>query len=223
MKAVSLLLIVVFIQPASASDSHVWSPYQTSNDEIVIERTRLLVEEVRATSYPELRNADIRIKTFNNKADYFRVSFSSTRFLFGRRMRFVVLVNPKVFNLGAPAEAVRAILAHELGHILYFKQRKRIELLGLVRLASKKFTARFERWADLQAISRGYGEGLKEYRVWLYGHVPNERLAEKKRNYFSPEEVDAITIGIQKRPERLVYWLKNVPLNLSEIQTFISN
>lgn len=222
-----LSIVIALTQLISASDLAARSSYrvpvQTSDAEIAVKHARLLVDEILKASYPELHDADIRIKTFDNKADYFRVSFSSTRFLFGRRMRYVVLVNPKVFKLQAPAAAVRAILAHELGHVLYFRQRKRIELLGLVRLASKRFTARFERWADLQAISRGYGGGLKEYRAWLYKHIPPERLTEKQRNYFSPEEIDAIMIGIQKRPEQLAHWLKNVPLNLSEIQTFISN
>ncbi len=222
-----LSVVIALIELLSASGMAARSSHrvsvQTSDAQIAVKHARLLVDEILAASYPELQSADIRIKTFDNKGDYFRVGFSSARFLFGKRMSYVVLVNPKVFDLEAPAEAVRAILAHELGHVLYFRQRKRVELLGLVRLASKRFTARFERWADLQAISRGYGKGLKEYRAWLYGHIPPERLAEKKRNYFSPEEIDGIMIGIQKKPERLAYWLKNVPLNLSEIQTFISN
>jgi hypothetical protein len=93
----------------------------------------------------------------------------------------------------------------------------RVRLLGLARLASKGFTARFERWADLVAIARGYGEGLKEYRRWLYQNVPARNLKEKKRDYFSPEEIDAILSEEQKRPGRITYWLKHVPGNLGEI------
>jgi len=183
-----------------------------------IERTRKLVDEIRAAAYPELRDAQINIETFEDRADYFRSSFSFSRYLLPGKMRYRLLVNPRVFESQAPDEGVRAILAHELGHTLYFAQRSRIELLGLVRLAGKGFTARFERWADLQAIARGYGEGLKAYREWLYRHVPVDRLAEKRRNYFSPEEIDAILAAKQKRPERMAYWLKHVPLNLREIQ-----
>ena len=184
-----------------------------------IERTHKLVDEIRAASYPELRDAQIEIKTFQNRADYFRSSFSIARFLLPGKMRYQLLVNPRVFELQAPDEGVRAILAHELGHTLYFTQRNRIELLGLARLAGKGFTARFERWADLQAISRGYGAGLKAYRQWLYQHIPADRLAEKRRNYFSPEEIDAILVAMQKHPEQMAYWLKHVPLNLREIQS----
>jgi integrase len=139
------------------------------------------------------------------------------QFFFGR-MRYLLFVNPGVFENDAPAAGVRAIVAHELGHILYFKKRNRLRLTGLVRLASRRFTARFERWADLTAISLGYADGLKEYRNWLYRHVPVSKLEEKHRNYFSPEEIDAILSAAQRRPALLEYWFRHVPLSLSDIQ-----
>jgi len=43
----------------------------------------------------------------------------------------------------------------------------------------------------LEAIKRGYGEGLKEYRLWLYGAVPAKSLPGKRKDYLSPEEIDA--------------------------------
>jgi hypothetical protein len=132
-------------------------------------------------------------------------------------MRYLVFVNPRAYELQAPEAGVRAIIAHELAHVAYFKKRNRLRLLGLVRLTSKQFTARFERWADLKAISLGYGEGLKEYRRWLYSNVPASKLAEKQRNYFSPEEIDAILSASRNRPELIGYWLKHVPLNLNQI------
>jgi hypothetical protein len=128
-----------------------------------------------------------------------------------------VFVNPQVFARGAPDVGVRAILAHELAHVLYFKTRNRLKLLGLVRLASKTSTHRFERWADLQAISRGYGEGLKEYRKWVYRNIPASNLAAKRLTYFSPDEIDAILFASRARPDLLAYWLKHVPLNLDQI------
>ena len=186
--------------------------------DLFIERTRRLIEDVRAASYPELEGADIEVKTFNHEADYFRTGFSFSRLLLIRKMRFIIKVNPKVFELGAPEEALRAIIAHELGHVLYFKNRNRTRLFGLVRLISKAYTARFERWTDLQAISRGYSEGLKAYREWLYKNIPVRKLEEKRRNYFSPEEIDALKIGIARRPGLLDYWFKNVPRNLKQIE-----
>jgi len=177
----------------------------------------VLAREIIAASYPLLKGTDIRIEPFNSKSDYFKARFGYPQYFF-TRMRYLLFVNPRVFELHAPDAGVRAIIAHELAHALYFKLRNRVQLLGLVRLTSKQFTAEFERWADLKAISLGYGEGLKEYRRWLYTNVPASSLAEKRRNYFSPEEIDAIEQAIHTQPELLDYWLAHVPLSLGQIQ-----
>jgi len=183
-----------------------------------IENTRALVEEIRRTSYPELAGAEIRIVLFNNPSDYFRTRFAIPQYMTGQRMRYILSVNPEVFNRNCPEIAIRAIIAHEIGHVLFFSQRNRLRLLGLVRLESKNYRAEFERWTDLQAISRGYGEGLKEYRRWLYQNVPQKSLAGKRRDYFSPEEIDAILGRVKAHPELMNYWLTHVPLNLKQIE-----
>jgi len=191
---------------------------QTTKDTTgdAVNRSRALVDEIIAASYPELKGADIRIKPFRSRSDYFKARFGFPQYFFSR-MRYLVFANPRVFELRAPEAGVRAIIAHELGHILYFKRRNRVRLMGLMRLTSKRFSAEFERWADLKAISLGYGEGLKEYRRWLYRNVSASKLAEKQRNYFSPEEIDAILTASRRRPELIDYWLKRVPLSLDQI------
>jgi len=176
----------------------------------------VLVDQVISASYPELNGADIRIELFHSRSDYFKTRFGIPQFFFAR-MRYLVFVNPRMLELQAPEAGVRAIIAHELAHVVYFKKRNRMQLLGLARLTSKRFTAEFERRADLKAISLGYGEGLKEYRRWLYGNIPASKLAEKQRNYFSPDEIDAILSAMRTRPELLKYWLKHVPLSLDQV------
>lgn len=182
-----------------------------------INRTQAIVDEVIKASYPELKNADVQVETFHSASDYFRSSFSSRRFLSTQKMRYLIKVNPRIYELNAPEEAVRAIIAHELGHAFDFHRKKRIQMLGLARLSSKGYTATFERRTDLQAISRGYSEGLKAYRVWLYQNIPADKLAEKHRNYFSPEEIDAIDAKRKQKPELLQYWFEHTPRNLQEI------
>ena len=181
-----------------------------------VNRTRALVDQVLASSYPELEGVEIRIKTFSSRSDYFKSRFGFPQY-FCARIRFLVFVNPGAFELQAPDAGLRAIIAHELAHVAYYKRRNRLRLLGLVRLTSKRFSAEFERRADLRAIALGYGEGLKEYRRWLYASVPASKLKEKRRNYFSPEEIDAILSASRARPELIEYWLNNVPLSLNEI------
>lgn len=182
-----------------------------------LERARQLVEEVRAASFPELAQADIQVQLFDNDSDYFRTRFAFPQFLSERRMRYLLRVNPRVFALNAPDDGIRAIIAHELGHVLWFQQRNRIRLPGLVRLSAQVFTARFERRTDLIAIARGYGDGLIAYRRWLYQHIPSKKLPEKQRNYFSPEEITAIQASLKNHPDLLEAWLRDVPLNLKQI------
>lgn len=184
---------------------------------LTTDRARVLVNEIIAASYPELNGAPIQIKLFESESDYFKARVAVPQFFFGR-MQYLVFVNPQVFDRDASDVGVRAILAHELGHVLYFKTRNRLKLLGLVRLASKTSTRRFERWADLQAISRGYGEGLKEYRHWVYRNIPASKLAAKQLTYFSPGEIDGILLATRARPDLLSYFLKHVPLNLAQIR-----
>jgi hypothetical protein len=229
----SLLIAVIFVQAClidiptaraftvtsirAIENPHFFPLGQNSDSEEILDHASLLLNEIKAASYPELRGADIQVKIFESQSDYFRARFAVPQFLTGRRMRYIVFINAAVFTRRAPEEGVRAILAHELAHVLYFRRRNRLQLLGLVRLASKGFTARFERWADLQAIARGYGEGLKAYRKWLYQNIPAKNVREKKRDYFSPEEIDAIVSATQRRPELLAYWLRHVPRSLKEI------
>lgn len=183
-----------------------------------IAKTQLIVAEIVNESFPELKTASIIIKTFDSPADYFRTRFSFSRFLTLRKLHYLVFVNPSIFDLNAPADGIRAIIAHELAHAAYYLRHNRFELFGLVALQSKSFTVRFERRADLQAIKRGYGPGLKEYREWLYANIPADTVAAKKRDYFSPEEIDLILDAMTRKPDLINFWLKNVPRNATEIE-----
>src|SRR5436305_9151908 len=120
-------------------------------------------------------------------------------------MRYFADVNPAVFQEQAPSDGVCAILAHELVHIVSLSHGNRIRRFGLARLLSKRQTAKFERRADLEAIHRGYGDGLRSYRKWVYVHVSPDKLPQKRRTYFSPEEIGAIQRLLQTRPELFEY------------------
>lgn len=199
------------------------SDVQNDLEKEAIEKTKQIVDEIVKNSYPELKNTSIKIKSFDSRTDYFRARFSFARFLTFRRLHYLIFVNPQVFEKNAPVEGIRAIIAHELAHIAYYRRHNRLELLGLMSLQSKNFNARFERGADLQAIKRGYGTGLREYREWLYQNIPAKQIAVKKRDYFSPAEIDLIVIATKEKPELIDYWIKTVPGNLNEIESAIKD
>jgi len=176
------------------------------------------MEQVRETSYAELRTADIQVRILKNESDFFRTRLRLPDFFLRRKIRYVIKVNPEVFEGQAPEEGLKAIMAHELAHVAYLKKKKRLQLLGTARLVSAKFAAGFERRTDLEAISRGYGEGLKAYREWLYHHVPEQKLKEKKQNYFSPAEIEALTSKTRECRKLFEYWSRKPPRDLREIE-----
>ncbi len=182
-----------------------------------IAKTQTIITEIVEKSYPELKKAKINVRIFESNANYFQSQFSLTRFLTCQKLRYNLYVNPEVFNKNAPEEAIRAIIAHELAHVLYYSERNRFELIGLISLIDKSFTARFERRADLETIARGYGEGLIKYRRWLYQNIPVKNVDEKKRDYFSPEEIEKMLEILKKKPQMIDVWRKKVPRNLGEI------
>jgi hypothetical protein len=183
-----------------------------------VQKTQKVISEIIEKSYPELKSKRIEVKTFQSNTDYFRARFSFNKMLTFQKMHYIILVNPQFFVKNAPENGIRSILAHELAHVLSYAERSRFELLGLIKLSSKDFAQKFERGADLEAMARGYGEGLIEYRKWLYQNIPPKNLEEKKRNYFSPEEIELMLEILKQSPKALEKWRKNVPRNQTEIK-----
>lgn len=145
-----------------------------------------------------------------------RFKFSS--FFFSPKLSYLISFNPEATIRQAPPEGLRAIAAHELAHADYYHSCHRIKLLSLVRLLSAEYTVRFERRADLEAIDIGYGPGLQSFRTWLYQNIPSNRVPQKKRNYFSPEEIAAIMRAKQVNSQIIKIYLACVPLSLQDIE-----
>jgi hypothetical protein len=217
----ALLLVAspLFSQDARLSTSHhqAGEGPSASMFQLASERTGVLIERIRTCSYPELQTTQIQARPFKSASDFFRVRPRIPDFFMKKNLRYVILANPRAYELKVPEDGVEAIIAHELSHVAYLKKRNRLRLLTMVRLLSKSFAANFERRTDLDAISRGYGEGLKVYRHWLYQHISQKSLAEKRRNYLSSEEIDAISLRIRQCPQLLDFWLKKPPRNLPEV------
>lgn len=149
-----------------------------------------LASSVRAASFPELADAHIELRPFRSPSVYFQARFTWTSFLFHRRLAYVIGFNEDALRRGAAPEALRAVMAHELSHLSYYRQRNRLRLLGLVRLVSPRATARLERETDKDTIRRGYGPGLRLYRQWLYANIPPREVPRKQRTYLTPEEIE---------------------------------
>jgi hypothetical protein len=178
---------------------------------------KALIENVRRSSFPQLQNAKITIYDLHSDFDYLQARFTVSSY-FSRELNYMILFNPEAFRRGVPPEGLRAIVAHELAHINYYESQSRMGLLSLIRLLVPSATTRFERRADLDSIALGYAQGLQRYRAWLYGNVPAGRTAEKKRDYYSPEEIEALLQAQSDHPGIMSKFMRCVPRNLAEIQ-----
>lgn len=182
-----------------------------------------VIDSVRRSSFPQLKDAAITLREMRSDYIYFETRFTVSSFFLDRRLRYVIWFNREALIRQAPADGLRAIVAHELAHIDYFNRDSRMGLLALAQLLWASYNARFERSADIEAIALGYGPGLESYRRWLYRNVPPDRMEEKKRDYFSPEEIEAILQSVRQKPQIMETLSRCVPRDLVQIQWRIEN
>jgi hypothetical protein len=172
-----------------------------------------VIQTVRQASFPQLSSATITVSELHSNFDYLQARFTISSF-FARQLQYVILFNPAAIERHVPPDGLRGIVAHELAHINYYESRSRMGLLSLAGLLLPSFTTRFERKADLDAIALGYGRDLQSYRTWLYRNIPNSAESEKKRDYYSPAEIDSLL----QHPETMTAFLRCIPRNFAEIR-----
>ena len=71
----------------------------------------------------------------------------------------------------------------------------------------------------MDTLHRGYAEGLSGYREWLYPQLTPGDEAEKRKVYFSPEEIAALEEIRHSDPERFERYRWHPPQSLEEIIT----
>ena len=178
---------------------------------------------LKTKAFPELAQSEIRLQTFQENDAYFQSNFDFWT-LFGTEPIYIIEMNPELIQRGCPEEAVEAILAHELSHTLDYVQGgiPKIIQIGWDYLSVDK-RAIYEHRTDLNAIFRGYGSGLIQYREWIYAQLTPEQLKLKKHLYYQPQEIHEIQKRIQslKPDEQLALeriWLNQPPMNIQEIK-----
>ncbi|MBL9039878.1 MAG: hypothetical protein JNG84_15275 [Archangium sp.] len=185
-----------------------------------------LTAELIATSFPELADSAIGFKPMSGDAFFFEVKPSLRRVLAPKgHGPMTVRVNPLALDGTLSRSAAKAILAHELSHL------SRLDTKGVAALAegawansagkvlaNGKALKSVERRTDLDAIFRGYGKGLVEYRKWQYPRLAPDALETKRATYFTPEEISAIDAAITDNPALRQVWWRTPPLSLADIE-----
>ncbi len=147
---------------------------------------------VQANLFPELDGVDIALGSMTSDTDYFVSNLELDTFEYAPLERsYLVLHNEAIFEVPPPHDAVVAILAHELKHVVDYTE---LDSAGLAEFAlwyATEDTAAYERETDEHALELGCGTGLIAYREWLYERIGPEATEAKRRTYYTPEEIEA--------------------------------
>ena len=177
-----------------------------------------LVDELLENDFPELAGKDVSYEFFESDSYFFRSRpgvgsvlnpFSKTK--------YIIDINRAIYDKDLPTSAAKAILAHELGHTLCYVDHGVGGMLGtLAGELSQSHQEHVERETDLVAMERGFGEGLTQYREWIYEQLDEAGLAEKQATYFTPAEIKAIDEAALDTPEIYQALAKDPPKNLEQ-------
>ena len=119
-----------------------------------------LILEVRAASFPELSSLSMTTVRFSSPTVFFMSSFDVVIALDDDEpLQLLVSINDAVLRDPPSDLAIRAVLAHELGHSIDVRRRQRAGARGLFELLLALLwppaEAQMERATDLIAVGRG--------------------------------------------------------------------
>jgi len=147
-----------------------------------------LVELARQL-HPELAEAHIELHPSGSDTVFFRADVRpGTLFRHRSRRVYRVHYSRALFTDPPPAEAVLAILDHELEHLRHYTTLSSFALVFFGLDYAVGGTATYERYTDEHPLRAGCGEGLAQYREWLYARVSPRVERRKRRTYVTPEE-----------------------------------
>jgi hypothetical protein len=157
------------------------------------ENFKALVEEVKQSHFPSLKEVKLSVSTFSSDA-YFLQAQPIVISLLGLRSkrRYQVQLNTKLLECPPTISALEAILVHELEHVVDYlpMSTSKVAAHGLRYVLSKKFKRHYERSTDCKVLDRGFHQGLADYRKWVYQWLDPEELSTKRRLYLTPEEIE---------------------------------
>ncbi len=156
--------------------------------------------------YPELKHANIAFvfkHNIRNSVMQAQPKFSSI-FRKKANRRYVVnmsqylkLKNDAKIDIDSlPFDVLVGWIAHELGHIMDYKDRSGMAMMGFGfnYIVSKHFVSGAERRADLYAMKHGLGDSIMATKHYVLNHadIPEAYKRKLRRLYMSPEEFEML-------------------------------
>ncbi|MEO1053119.1 MAG: hypothetical protein AAFX87_20980 [Bacteroidota bacterium] len=144
------------------------------------------------SAYPELKDVHIRFE-LNQESAPMEATFEYTSLLgFGPRVYRVRLNNAEntqfdeILLYSLPFDAQVGILAHELGHIVYYRRLNFFQILkwGLMYLVSEDFRSIHERTTDLMPVYHGLGWQIYDYAHYIRTSPATKELYEQFGDVF---------------------------------------
>ena len=167
--------------------------------------------EVALGYYPPLQNSKIRFrfkKKIKKSTMQARPTFSS--FFMSKRYRQYEILISETFKISdkqfltrdIPSDIFIGWIGHELGHIMDYQNRSKINLIwfGINYLLSENHIVEAERAADSFAVAYGMEEYILKTKDFILNHADiNHSYKERiKKYYLSPEEIMEL---VKKREE----------------------
>ncbi len=151
------------------------------------------LDELLAMEYFKiLENINISLKEMDSNSYYLATGILD-KLNPPKERRYIIKINNKLFDCAPTERAMKAILAHELVHILDYIEGSRFNLLSFgARYVISG--AKIERATDYRVFQLGLAVGIKEYRQWVYQLLSPKDLKVKRKRYYTPEEIDKLII-----------------------------
>lgn len=157
---------------------------------------------IALSHYPELKDVPI---IFKFKKDI-RKSTMQAQPVFGslfrtrEKRKYLILISEKVkiadslyYTKDMPSEVLIGWLGHELGHIMDYRNRSSLDLIGfgLGYLFSRKYIKKAERTADTYAVAHGMEEYILKTKNFILkkSNISKKYRRRIKELYLSPEEI----------------------------------
>lgn len=151
-----------------------------------------LLREVQATFHPALDGVALELVSMSGDQDFFAAGVDLTTLdEDGLERTYIVRYGERILSDPPPFAGTGAIMIHELQHVLDYTEMDADALADFALWYAEGDIAEYERATDEAVLEAGCGAGLIDYRVWLYGQVDDETEAQKREDYYTPEEIEA--------------------------------
>ncbi|MEX2350553.1 MAG: hypothetical protein WD554_06705 [Flavobacteriaceae bacterium] len=185
-------------------------------DNKVIPESILKEVTIALSHYPELADTPIEFKFKTNIKKSFMQAQPKFMDIFKNKKKraYYVLISESVTIEGeeftvaeVPIDVLIGWIGHELGHIMDYRERSGINMVGFgIRyMFSKGFIKEAERAADTYAVNHGMGNYILATKDFILNHTSlSENYKNRiKRLYMSPEEIMVLVDELQKPKEWL--------------------